>query len=189
MSSCRRWLVIVLALVVLVLAGINLTRHNDAALLQQAENIQPAYQSEQSSTLVYDLQGALSYQLQAQRVAYYSDSETTWFRQPVMTVYDADKQPGWTVHANQARLTKDKQLYLHGDVKVTALAPEAQLRQITTDNVRVDLLTQDIESNERVTLSGPGLLSTGLKMRGNLRDKTARLIEQVKTSYETQNEK
>ncbi|MVZ11216.1 lipopolysaccharide ABC transporter substrate-binding protein LptC, partial [Enterobacteriaceae bacterium 8376wG6] len=40
-----------------------------------------------------------------------------------------------------------------------------------------------------VTLYGTNFTSTGMKMRGNLRTKTAELIDKVKTNYEIQNQK
>ena len=77
-------------------------------------------------------------------------------------------------------------LYLYGHVEVDSLTPDAQLQKIKTDNARVNLITQDVSSDDEVTLFGVGFTSNGMKMRGNLRDKTAELIEKVKTSYEIQ---
>lgn len=50
----------------------------------------------------------------------------------------------------------------------------------------MNLITQDVASDDEVTLFGIGFTSEGMRMRGNLRDKTAELIEKVKTSYEIQ---
>lgn len=62
-----------------------------------------------------------------------------------------------------------------------------QLRRITTDNAQINLVTQDVTSEDLVTLYGTTFNSCGLKMRGNLRSKNAELIEKVRTSYEIQN--
>ncbi|RCU35099.1 LPS export ABC transporter periplasmic protein LptC, partial [Acinetobacter baumannii] len=48
-------------------------------------------------------------------------------------------------------------------------------------------VTQDVTSDDMVTLYGTTFNSSGLKMRGNLRSKNAELIEKVRTSYEIQN--
>lgn len=186
MSLSWRWLIIILSLMTLVLIGLNLTDNRQKSTTM-SEKTQPVYQSGQTVTLAYDPQGALSYQITAKYVEYYADTEISWFHNPMMTIYDAHKQPSWSVQADKAKLTKDKQLFLYGHVQVSALAPGAPLQEIVTDSAKVNLLTQDISSDDKVIISGPGLYSTGRKMRGNLRDKTARLIEQVKTSYETQN--
>lgn len=57
----------------------------------------------------------------------------------------------------------------------------------STDNAQINLVTQDVTSEDLVTLYGTTFNSSGLKMRGNLRSKNAELIEKVRTSYEIQN--
>lgn len=186
MSKTKRWVIILLALVALVLIGINLVDSDETAPVAQNTD-EPTYKSEDSSTVVYNPAGALNYRLIADHVEYFSDSATSWFTKPVMTVYDEDKIETWAVSADRAKLTEDRMLYLYGNVEVNALTAQAQLRKITTDNAQINLVTQDVTSEDLVTLYGTTFNSQGLKMRGNLRKKTAELIEKVKTSYEIQN--
>lgn len=186
MSKTKRWVIILLSLVALVLIGINLVDRDDTAPVAQNTD-EPTYKSEDSSTVVYNPSGALNYRLIADHVEYFSESATSWFTKPVMTVYDADKIETWAVSADRAKLTEDRMLYLYGNVEVNALTAQSQLRRITTDNAQVNLVTQDVTSEDLVTLYGTTFNSQGLKMRGNLRKKTAELIEKVKTSYEIQN--
>ena len=186
MSKTRRWVIVLLALVALILIGINLVDNDDKAPVAQNTS-EPTYKSEDSSTVVYNPAGALNYRLIAEHVEYFSESATSWFTKPVMTVYDADKIATWAVSADRAKLTEDRMLYLYGNVEVNALTAEAQLRKITTDNAQVNLVTQDVTSEDLVTLYGNTFNSQVLNMRGNLRKKTAELIEKVRTSYEIQN--
>lgn len=186
MSTTRRWGIILLALVALILIGINLTSHDRATQAVDITN-EPTYQSEQSNTLVYSPDGALNYQLEAQHIEYFSDTGLSWFTKPVMIMLDANKIPTWSIKSDKAKLTSDRMLYLYGNVVVDALTPDAQLRKITTDNAQINLLTQDVVSDDLVTLYGTSFNSSGLKMRGNLRSKTAELIEKVRTSYEITN--
>jgi len=92
--------------------------------------------------------------------------------------------PTWSIKSDRAKLTNDRMLYLYGHVEVNSLTKDAQLERIKTDNAQVNLVTQDVQSDDQVTLYGRGFNSTGMKMRGNLRTKTAELIEKVKTNYE-----
>ena len=170
MSKARRWVIIVLSLAVLVMIGINMAEKDDTAQVV-VNNNDPTYKSEHTDTLVYNPEGALSYRLIAQHVEYYSDQAVSWFTQPVLTTFDKDKIPTWSVKAD----------------KVNALVPDSQLRRITTDNAQINLVTQDVTSEDLVTLYGTTFNSSGLKMRGNLRSKNAELIEKVRTSYEIQN--
>lgn len=186
MSKTRRWVIILLALAALVLIGINLADQDESGPTTVNSN-EPTYQSEQSNTVVYSPEGALNYRLIAQHVEYFSDDGVSWFTQPVMTIFDTNKVPTWSVKADRAKLTNDRMLYLTGHVEVNALTPDSQLRKITTDKAEINLVTQDVTSDTLVTLYGTSFNSSGLKMRGNLRSKNAELIEKVRTSYEIQN--
>ncbi len=90
MSKSRRWVIILLALVVLILLGINLADTDNNSQVQ-VNNNEPTYQSEHSDTVVYNPEGALNYRLIAKHVEYYSDQELTWFTDPVVTSYDTNK--------------------------------------------------------------------------------------------------
>lgn len=186
MSKTRRWVIILLSLAVLVLIGINLA-DKDIVAPVSVNNNEPTYKSEHSTTIVYDPKGALNYRLVAEHVEYFSEAAISWFTNPVMTQYDENKVATWSLRADRAKLTNDRMLYLYGNVVLTALTPDSQLRKITTDNAQVNLITQDVASDDLVTLYGTSFNSSGLKMRGNLRSKNAELIEKVRTSYEIQN--
>lgn len=186
MSKTRRWVIILLSLAVLVLIGVNLTDRDDDSQVA-INNSDPTYRSEHTDTVVYSPEGALNYRLIAQHVEYFSDQAVSWFTQPVLTTFDENKVPTWSIRSDKAKLTDDRMLYLYGHVEVNALTAESQLRKITTDNAQINLITQDVTSNDLVTLYGTTFNSSGLKMRGNLRSKNAELIEKVRTSYEIQN--
>ena len=186
MSKTRRWVIIVLSLVALVLIGLNLADKDDSAqVVINASD--PTYKSEHTDTVVYSPEGALSYRLIAEHVEYFSDQALSWFTHPFLTTYDTNKVPTWSIKADKAKLTNDRMLYLYGHVEINALTEDSQLRKITTDNAQVNLTTQDVSSDDLVTLYGTTFNSSGLKMRGNLRSKNAELIEKVRTSYEIQN--
>ena len=185
MSRTKRWVFIFLSIIAIVLIGLNITGSDkDEPVI--VNNDEPTYTSEQAITRVYNLTGGLNYRLITENVEYFSADSTSWFTKPVMTQYDERKLATWEIRADRAKLTNDRMLYLYGNVVVNALTPDAQLRKITTDNASINLTTQDISSDDQVTLYGTSFNSSGMKMRGNLRHKTAQLIEKVKTSYEIQ---
>ena len=186
MSKTRRWVIILLSLAALILIGINLASNDDDGQAVVNAN-DPTYKSEHTDTVVYSPEGALNYRLIAEHVEYFSDEAVSWFTQPRLTTFDTEKVPTWSIKADKAKLTNDRMLYLYGHVEVNALTPDAQLRKITTDNAQINLVTQDVTSDDLVTLYGTTFNSSGLKMRGNLRSKNAELIEKVRPSYEIQN--
>ncbi|AXF78277.1 LPS export ABC transporter periplasmic protein LptC [Erwinia tracheiphila] len=189
MSKTRRWITLLLALVAIVLIGWNLADTDNGAAPTTVNGQEPTYTSQTSNTLVYNPQGALNYKLVSDKVTYFSVDAVSWFDNPIMTTYDENQIPTWSVRADKAKLTNDRMLYLYGHAEVNSLTQDAQLQRIKTDNATVNLVTQDVTSEDQVTLYGISFNSTGMKMRGNLRNKTAELIEKVKTSYEIQNTK
>lgn len=160
MSKTRRWVIIVLSLVALILIGVNLADREQPEQVT-VNNTDPTYKSEHTDTVVYSPEGALNYRLIAQHVEYYSADAITWFTQPVLTTFDKDKIPEWSIKADKAKLTNDRMLYLYGHVEVNALTADAQLRKITTDNAQINLITQDVASDDQVTLYGTTFNSTG----------------------------
>ncbi|WP_313377601.1 LPS export ABC transporter periplasmic protein LptC [Pantoea sp. CTOTU50773] len=188
MSKSRRWITLILALIALVLIGWNLTNQDDSEAPVATNSQEPTYTSEKSHSVVYNPTGALAYKLISDKVTYFAADEVSWFDNPVATTYDENKVPTWTIRADRAKLTKDRMLYLYGHVEVNTLTQDSQLERIITDTAQVNLVTQDVTSDDQVTLFGRSFNSTGMKMRGNLRTKNAQLLEKVKTSYEIQNE-
>ncbi|CAQ85764.1 MULTISPECIES: LPS export ABC transporter periplasmic protein LptC [Photorhabdus] len=188
MDKIKSWPAIILTLITLALIGWNLSDSDENQLSSATDNNQPTYQSQETITFVYDPTGKLTYKLVADDVQNYAESKITWFTKPVLITYDSNAIATWTVRSNKAKLTNDRMLYLYGDVQVDSLTDTSQLQRITTENAVVNLVTQDVSSDDKVTLIGVGLKSVGMKMRGNLRNKTAELIEKVNTYYEIQHE-
>lgn len=189
MSNTKKWLIIVLSLVALGLIGWNLAGNDPVNTTGNTINSgQPNYQTDDSVTFVYNPTGDLAYKLAANKIDNYTAEKITWFSNPILTTYNEAGVPTWTVKAFKARLTSDRVLYLYSDVQVDSLTKESQIQRITTESAVVNLTTQDVSSDDKVTITGHGLNSTGLKMKGNLRTRTAELIEDVKTHYVLQPE-
>ncbi|GAA0470081.1 MULTISPECIES: LPS export ABC transporter periplasmic protein LptC [Tatumella] len=189
MSTSRRWITLLLAIIAVVLIGWNLTNQDTPPSSVVQDDQSPTYTIATSDTVAYNPEGGLAYKLDSDKVSYFDTPQVSWFDNPVMTTYDQQKAPAWSVKADKAKLTKNRMLYLYGHVEVNALNADAKIERIITDNAQVNLVTQDVTSDDQVTLYGQGFQSTGMKLRGNLRAKTAELIEKVKTDYEIQNQK
>ncbi|GAA3611611.1 MAG: LPS export ABC transporter periplasmic protein LptC [Gibbsiella quercinecans] len=189
MSKTKLWITIVLAVIALSLIGWNMADFSDDATAPVVNDKDPTYQSQHTVTVVYNPTGKLNYKLVSEDVKYYATDELSWFTAPVMTLFDDNAVAIWSVRSDRAKLTKDRMLYLYGHVEVDSLTTTSQLEKIKTDNAQVNLVTQDVMSDDEVTLYGTNFTSNGMKMRGNLRAKTAELIDKVKTNYEIQNPK
>ncbi|WP_392566018.1 LPS export ABC transporter periplasmic protein LptC [Utexia brackfieldae] len=143
----------------------------------------PTYQSQAMVTTIYDPAGEVIYKITAQQVSHFADNGDTYFVQPDLTLYNQNKTLSWNIQAKEARLSKARVLYLNGEVKLINLVPNDQLERITTESAEVNLITQTVKSDDQVTIDGVGFYSTGQKLTGNLKTKTAKLLENVKTFY------
>lgn len=186
MSKSRRLIILLLGLIIIGLVGWHINSQDEATQNVPHDDQSPTYTSQSTKTVVYNPQGGLAYQLKSNEVTYYENAQTSWFQTPILTTYDDQKRAAWTLKADKAKLTKNRMLYLYGHVEVNALIADSRLQRITTDNAQVNLITQDVTSNDQVTIYGHGFNSTGMKLRGNLRAKNAKLLEKVNTSYEIQ---
>ncbi|MCX2533396.1 LPS export ABC transporter periplasmic protein LptC [Plesiomonas shigelloides] len=173
-----------LGAIALVLIGWLATNGGNEPTVPAPVQGDPSFWGNNMLTVVYDPTGKLHYKLVSTKVKYYAENGNTDFSQPLMTLYSAEGIPIWMVQAKDAVLTKDKMLYLKGDVEVNSLTPDSQLEKLETTQATINLTTQDITSDAKVTVYGANFTSVGLKMRGNLRNRTAELQEQVKSYYE-----
>lgn len=148
---------------------------------------EPIYQSDRMETTIYDPLGNLSYKIIADNVKHFEDSGETIFQSPNITLYNQENLVTWHILANHATLTRDKLLYLNEKVILKNELPDAQLQRILTDNAKVDLTTQVVTSDDQVTIEGISFTSTGTGLLGNLRNKTADILENVKTYYNAPN--
>lgn len=148
---------------------------------------QPLYQSDKMVTMIYDPLGNLNYKMSAAKVKYFEQSEHTLFEAPDIISYNRENNATWHIKANHATLVGNKILYLSDNVLLVNQLPNSQLRKIFTDNVKIDLKTQIVTSEDPVTIEGPTFTSKGNKLLGNLRNKTADILENVKTYYNAAN--
>jgi lipopolysaccharide export system protein LptC len=184
MSKTQKSFTILLSIVALVLIGLTQTDNNrNEQMAIEYNTEEPTYQSQHMVTLAYEPTGMLGYRLVAEEVKHYAELKDTWFTKPLVTVFNKNTDPGWTIKADQAKLTNSRQLYLYGHIEVNNLEENPQIKQIITDSAHIDLVTQNISSDSEVTLLGPFFSSNGLKMTGNLKEKTANLIDNVTTKY------
>lgn len=145
----------------------------------------PEYTGRRMETAVYDLQGKAQYFAAANEIKRYESSERTEFIQPSLELFD--KETGakqWRLTAEHAEITKDKMLYLRGDVKIQSLDPQSRLQRIETAQLNVDLTTQDISSDSIVKSQGMGFTTTGTGLTGNLKKQIATLTKDVKSYIE-----
>ncbi|MGV6988612.1 LPS export ABC transporter periplasmic protein LptC [Testudinibacter sp. P80/BLE/0925] len=157
--------------------------------IQTSDN--PDYVANRMETTLYSVDGRKQYVATADQVEYFQQSGDTLFKSPVVYLFETAKNSdnlvrSWKLSADQAKISKDKMLYLDDNVTIESLLPESKIHSLKTSSAVVNLTTQDITSDTMVSVVGQSFTTTGKRLIGNLRQQVATLKEQVQTHYEIQ---
>lgn len=111
--------------------------------------------------------------------------ETSLITQPVFLLPDSQGLH-WTMRAKTGWVSaKGEELRLRGDVHGDS-PTEGDVIPTKFRTQRLDVFTDQslAKTDDRVTMSRPGLMQTGVGFRANLKTKQYQLLSQVKTTYE-----
>lgn len=145
----------------------------------------PDYTGNRMSTSVFDLDGKPEYYTEAEEIKRYKESEKTEFTNPLVNLFDkltALKQ--WKLSADHAEINAERILTLSGNVTLQALEPTSKLQRIETDHLSVNLTTQDVFTDSEVKSQGLGFTTSGIGLKGNLKQQVATLLKDVKSYIE-----
>ncbi|STO64919.1 Lipooligosaccharide transporter, accessory protein LptC [Haemophilus parahaemolyticus] len=145
----------------------------------------PDYIGNRMSTSVFDLEGKPEYYAEAEEIKRYEESEKTEFINPLVNLFDkltALKQ--WKLSADHAEINAERILTLSGNVTLQALEPTSKLQRIETDHLSVNLTTQDVFTDSEVKSQGLGFTTSGIGLKGNLKQQVATLLKDVKSYIE-----
>lgn len=145
----------------------------------------PDYTGNRMSTSVFDLEGKPEYYAEAEDIKRYEESEKTEFTNPLVNLFDkltALKQ--WKLSADHAEINAERILTLSGHVTLQALEPTSKLQRIETDHLSVNLITQDVFTDSEVKSQGLGFTTSGIGLKGNLKQQVATLLKDVKSYIE-----
>ena len=145
----------------------------------------PEYTGNRMSTSMFDLEGKPEYYAEAEEIKRYEESEKTEFTNPLVNLFDkltALKQ--WKLSADHAEINAERILTLSGNVTLQALEPTSKLQRIETDHLSVNLTTQDVFTDSEVKSQGLGFTTSGIGLKGNLKQQVATLLKDVKSYIE-----
>lgn len=191
-----RW-TFVLSLIALTLFAClyHLNHQNDKKIdnaFIKKENV-PSYIGEGMHAIVFNPQGNIKYIANAKKLTHFEQSNETLFQFPQVFLFDKNKnQPdaqNWEMTAKQAILNGNNDiLELKNDVEIHSLLATSPLQQLLTSEAKINLKTQDVSSDKKVTLIGLNFTTTGLELTGNLKSQLATLKKQVNTHYDKHEE-
>ena len=145
----------------------------------------PDYTGNRMSTSVFDLEGKPEYYAEAEEIKRYEESEKTEFTNPLVNLFDKlTTLKQWKLSADHAEINAERILTLSGHVTLQALEPTSKLQRIETDHLSVNLTTQDVFTDSEVKSQGLGFTTTGVGLKGNLKQQVATLLKDVKSYIE-----
>lgn len=127
----------------------------------------------------------LRFKLIAQQIQYFSKNKTIQFIQPNIIIFDTKNIAIWKITSNQAILNNKKNiLSLQGYIYINNLSKKTYYLSILTNQLKINLTTNDIISNTIIIVHGSYFYSIGKKMHGNLHTQTIQLTDNTQTYYE-----
>ena len=145
----------------------------------------PDYTGNRMSTSVFDLEGKPEYYAEAEEIKRYEESEKTEFTNPLVNLFDKlTTLKQWKLSADHAEINAERILTLSGHVTLQALEPTSKLQRIETDHLSVNLTTQDVFTDSEVKSQGLGFTTSGIGLKGNLKQQVATLLKDVKSYIE-----
>ena len=145
----------------------------------------PDYTGNRMSTSVFDLEGKPEYYAEAEEIKRYEESEKTEFTNPLVNLFDKlTTLKQWKLSADHAEINAERILTLSGHVTLQALEPTSKLKRIETDHLSVNLITQDVFTDSEVKSQGLGFTTSGIGLKGNLKQQVATLLKDVKSYIE-----
>ncbi len=143
--------------------------------------IVPDYIASELKQTSYDESGAISHKVTAEKMELYQELGFTHFSKPTFTLFS--EQETWQLSADEATLYENKTLILERNVVAVNLTPEAMIDKITADNIRIDIKSSVMNSEQPVVLTGPNLKITGKGLRADLKAEIIELINHTRTIY------
>ncbi len=178
---------IILIIIVAILIGWYFKLQQDSDNLENLikREGQPEYVGDKIITSVYDNSGKIQYLAQADEIKNYEETGKVELVNPLLNLFNnitALKE--WKITSSDAEISKDKMLHLVGNVKIYSLNSESKLQQIETEELFINLNTQDISTDKDIHASGVGLYTKGKGFIGNLKKQIGTLKSNVKTHIE-----
>jgi lipopolysaccharide export system protein LptC len=176
-----------LGLLLLLLAAISYWWHSsseDSASITTERELIPDFIAEQLTRTVYDEDGQLSELMQAERMEHYEWLGFTQLEKPVFTLLDRAHNLSWQASSVSAVLYPNDKLILDGEVLLQNLTAGDLIDRVQTSYLEMSLHSEQLSTEEEVTIFGSGFFMHGLGMQANLNEQTIFIKHHIRTEYQ-----
>lgn len=116
-------------------------------------------------------------------IQYLSKQNITWLLHPTIFILNEKNIKIWKISCNQATFNEKKILILHGYVYITKIVNNTYTQSIITNQAIVNLIDQNIITNNKTIIQGYCFYSIGSKMYFDLKTQTIKLFGEIYTQY------
>ncbi|MEM0909525.1 MAG: LPS export ABC transporter periplasmic protein LptC [Pseudomonadota bacterium] len=175
-----------IALLFSAVFGLYLVILFSADKLEQAviddQSIKPTYRAINLNSKLYDDNGRLSHQVEAQSMEHYQPLGFMVFENPLYTVYLEESEP-WQVTAEEGTLYENNRIQLERNVKIVNMNRFDYVKQISTDYIEINLDDKTLKSDSRVVISGDAFNVQSIGITGNLTTQQYKLTQNVQSTF------
>lgn len=135
----------------------------------------------------FDDHGDLTSTVYADKMESYPNLELTIFYKPEITLYQdkARNKPAWRVTASEGSLFQAReQLQLRGNIVISAKDPQSQIQTIQTETLVLEIKTNQMHTDHKVTAQGPRITTTGVGLLADLNQQNVEILKHVEAQYE-----
>jgi len=142
----------------------------------------PDFIAESLKSAIYNKEGTLSHEIEADRMEHYTELEFTHFELPNYTLYPKNSSSPWQVKAKEATLYNNNLVILKNTVRITSTEPEAFIQAVHSKALELDLNTNIISSVQEVIVYGKNFTMYGSGLIINLNTTQMTLTQHEKTT-------
>ncbi len=146
------------------------------------QSIKPTYRAVNLNSKLYDDNGRLSHQVEAQSMEHFQPLGFMVFEYPLYTVYLEESAP-WKVTAEEGTLYENNRIQLERNVKIVNMNNADYVQQISTDYIEINLNDKTLTSDSVVVISGDSFNVQSIGITGNLTTQQYKLTENVQTTF------
>ncbi|WP_308377799.1 LPS export ABC transporter periplasmic protein LptC, partial [Serratia marcescens] len=132
----------------------------------KAENYQPDFTARNLVTTRFDVNGRRTERLESEYAEYYQIIEQATFNKPVVYMFDKQGEAEWKVTADTGVLNTDDNVILRDKVHLDGLLPTSFISTLDTPYLELDLVTQNVRSNQHVSIVGKEFQTEGVGLKG-----------------------
>ncbi|MGL5814571.1 LPS export ABC transporter periplasmic protein LptC [Aeromonas sp.] len=149
----------------------------------KVENYQPDFTAKNLVTTRFDEQGKRTERLESEFAEYFQILEQATFNKPVIYLFDEKGEAEWKVTAETGVLNTDDNVILRDKVHLDGLLPASFISTLDTQYLEMDMVTQDVRSNQHIRIQGQEFQTEGVGLKGHLERKYFELLDKGHAIY------